>query len=127
MVSVLGGGVCDLASRYVVAARPLLPDDAFKFKLHPNGLGGVRYQDAVSIWFDGTPAELDLWITNTTEHWLVFHGDIKDGEVTITATLQGPPSDVAISVDEPGEPIAGTATATVEISPTAGITRRYSQ
>ncbi len=127
MVSVLGGGVCDLASRYVVAARPLLPDDAFKFKLHPNGLGGVRYQDAVSIWFDGTPAELDLRITNTTEHWLVFHGDIQDGEVTITAMLQGPPTDVDISTDEPDEPIAGTSTATVEISPTAGISSRYSQ
>ncbi len=117
MVPVLGGGVCDLASRYVVAARPLLPDEAFEFKLHPNGLGGVRYQDAVSIWFDGTPAELDLRITNTTEHWLVFRGDIQDGEVTITATLQSPPEDVVIDID--AEAADMTTTATVEISPTA--------
>lgn len=117
MVPVLGGGVCDLASRYVVAARPLLPDEAFTFKLHPNGLGGVRYQDAVSIWFDGTPAELDLRITNTTEHWLVFRGDIQDGEVTITATLQSPPEDVVIDID--AEAADMTTTATVEISPTA--------
>jgi|GEM_PF-1327769 len=122
MVPVLGGGVCDLASRYVVAARPLLPDAAFTFKLHPNGLGGVRYQDAVSIWFDGTPAELDLHITNTTEHWLVFRGDIQEGEVTITATLQGPPEEMDINTLETTETIQAaemTTTATVEISPTA--------
>lgn len=90
-VPVLGGGVCDLASRYVVAARPFLPDTAFKYKPHPNGLRGVAYRDAVSIWFDGLPTDLDLQITNLTDRWLVFDVQVERGVVTITATLQGAP------------------------------------
>lgn len=90
-VPVLGGGVCDLASRYVIAARPFLPPSAFQFKLHPNGLSGIRYQDAVSIWFDGGYNDLDLRITNTTDRWLVFEATVNGGVITITATLQGQP------------------------------------
>lgn len=132
MVPVLGGGVCDLASRYVVAARPFLPDEAFTFKLHPNGLAGVRFQDAVSIWFDGSPADLDLRIKNTTAYWIVFTGDIdEDGEVTITATLQGPPE--LVITDTPTPTVTATrtpwptregveASATTEPTPTATIT-----
>lgn len=90
-VPVLGGGVCDLASRYVVAARPLLPDHAFRFKLHPNGLSGIDHRDAVSIWFEGRSTDLDLLITNTTDRWLIFEADVTDGVVTVTATLQGSP------------------------------------
>ncbi len=90
-VPVLGGGVCDLASRYVIAARPFLPPNAFQFKLHPNGLSGIRYQDAVSIWFDGGYNDLDLRITNTTDRWLVFEASVNGGVITVTAILQGQP------------------------------------
>lgn len=90
-VPVLGGGVCDLASRYVVAARPLLPESAFQFKPHPNGLSNIDDRDAVSIWFEGQPTDLDLLITNTTDRWLIFSADITGGSVTITATLQDQP------------------------------------
>lgn len=90
-VPVLGGGVCDLASRYVIAARPFLPPNAFQFKLHPNGLSGIRYQDAVSIWFDGGYNDLDLRITNTTDRWLIFEATVNGGIITVTAILQGQP------------------------------------
>ena len=48
-----GGGLCDLASRFVMAARPLLPNSAFRFVNHvkSNGihLSGVPTRDTVSI------------------------------------------------------------------------------
>src|SRR5262249_33615932 len=59
-----GGGLCDLASRFVMAARPLLPARAFRFVNHvkSNGihLSGVPTRDAVSIWaIGGGPGEQD--------------------------------------------------------------------
>ncbi len=93
VVPVLGGGVCDLASRYVIATRPLLPDHAYRFKLHPNGLQGIADRDAVSIWFEGRETDLDLRITNTTDKWLVLTARLEEGVVTIEAALySGPPT-----------------------------------
>lgn len=88
---VLGGGVCDLASRYVVAARPLLPAQAFAFKRHTGGVPGVADRDAVAIWFEGSAYDLDLRITNLTDRWLVFETVLDASGVTVTATLGGPP------------------------------------
>lgn len=91
-IYVLGGGVCDLASRYVVAGRRILPDKAFKFKRHTGGIAGVRYQDAVSIWTtDDGKNDNDLEITNTTERWLVFEATITGNLVTVNAWLQDGP------------------------------------
>jgi hypothetical protein len=87
-----GGGICDLASRFVMAARPLLPNSAFHFVNHvkSNGihLSGVPTRDTVSIWaIGGGKGEHDLLITNSTNGWLEFTVD-RDGEkITVTARL----------------------------------------
>jgi hypothetical protein len=89
---VQGGGLCDLASRFVMAARPMLPARAFHFVNHvtSNGihLSGVPVRDSVSIWaIGGGRGEQDLTITNLTEDWLEFVVD-RDGEkITISARL----------------------------------------
>jgi hypothetical protein len=87
-----GGGLCDLASRFVMAARPLLPVGAFRFVNHvkSNGihLSGVPTRDTVSIWaIGGGKGEHDLLISNPTNGWLEFTVD-RDGEkITVTARL----------------------------------------
>jgi hypothetical protein len=87
-----GGGICDLASRFVMAARPLLPAGAFRFVNHvkSNGihLSGVPTRDTVSIWaIGGGKGEHDLLISNPTNGWLEFTVD-RDGEkITVTARL----------------------------------------
>jgi hypothetical protein len=87
-----GGGLCDLASRFVMAARPLLPVSAFRFVNHvrSNGihLSGVPTRDTVSIWaIGGGKGEHDLLISNPTNSWLEFTVD-RDGEkITVTARL----------------------------------------
>ncbi|MEO7909724.1 MAG: hypothetical protein ABIV47_08755 [Roseiflexaceae bacterium] len=87
-----GGGICDLASRFVMAARPLLPGSAFRFVNHvkSNGihLSGVPTRDTVSIWaIGGGRGEHDLLISNPTNGWLEFTVD-RDGEkITVTARL----------------------------------------
>lgn len=54
---VYGGGWCDLASRYVQAVRPLLPEPDIRFVNHNVSVGfglvDVDYHDAVSIWNTG--------------------------------------------------------------------------
>ena len=92
LVLVLGGGVCDLASRYVVASRKLLPARAFRFRQHPGGVSGVKRTDAVSIWATGGgPGDNDLLITNTSPYYLVFEAHIDRGMVTVLAWLQEGP------------------------------------
>lgn len=75
VAGVLGGGWCDLASRYVQALRPVLPPEAFAFPnhVHTTGIGllNVANADAVAIWnIDGQPGSFggrqDLQITNTS-------------------------------------------------------------
>ena len=90
--SIQGGGLCDLASRFVMAARPLLPGGAFRFVNHvkSNGIhiSGVPTRDTVSIWaIGGGQGEHDLLISNPTNGWLEFTVD-RDGEkITVTARL----------------------------------------
>jgi hypothetical protein len=89
---VQGGGLCDLASRYVMAARPLLPARAFRFVNHvkSNGihLSGVPTRDSVSIWaVGGGRGEHDLLITNLTEGWLEYTVDREGEKITVTARL----------------------------------------
>jgi hypothetical protein len=87
-----GGGLCDLASRYVMAARPMLPARAFRFVNHIRSSGirlqGVPARDSVSIWAVGRqPGEQDLKITNVTDGWLEFIVE-RDGEkITVRARL----------------------------------------
>ena len=87
-----GGGICDLASRFVMAARPLLPNSAFHFVNHvkSNGihLSGVPTRDTVSIWaIGGGKGEHDLLISNPTNGWLEFRVDREGQKITVTAQL----------------------------------------
>jgi hypothetical protein len=89
---VQGGGVCDLASRYVMAARPFLPARAFRFVNHvrSNGvrIAGVPERDSVSIWaVGGGRGEHDLKITNTTSGWIEWVVDRHGEKITVTAQL----------------------------------------
>jgi hypothetical protein len=93
---VQGGGLCDLASRFVMAARPLLGPRAFQYVNHvkSNGvhLAGVPARDSVAIWaIGGGPGEQDLKITNLSNGWLEFIV-ARDGEkITVTAQLWDAP------------------------------------
>jgi hypothetical protein len=87
-----GGGLCDLASRYVMAARPLLPARAFRYVNHVRSNGihlyGVPDRDAVSIWaIGGGQAEHDLTITNVTGYWLEFTVERAGEQITVYARL----------------------------------------
>ena len=87
-----GGGLCDLASRYVMAARPILPARAFRFvnHIHSSGirLQGVPARDSVSIWAVGGQAgEQDLKITNVTDGWLEFIVERAGEKITVRARL----------------------------------------
>ena len=87
-----GGGLCDLASRYVMAARPLLPDGAFHFVNHVRSTGirleGVPVRDSVSIWaVGGRKGEQDLVITNPTSYWLEFVVEREGQTITVHARL----------------------------------------
>jgi hypothetical protein len=89
---VQGGGICDLASRYVMAARPFLPARAFHFVNHvrSNGihLSGVPERDSVSIWaIGGGKGEHDLTITNTTDGWIEWVVEKQDAKITVTTRL----------------------------------------
>jgi len=93
---VQGGGLCDLASRFVMAARPLLGPHAFQYVNHvkSNGihLTGVPARDSVAIWaVGGGPGEQDLKITNLSTGWLEFIV-ARDGEkITVTAQIWDAP------------------------------------
>ena len=99
---VRGGGWCDLASRYVQAARPLLPPHALRFTPHRQatgvGLADVADADAVAIWnIDGAPGSFggrrDLEIVNVTDAPLVFAVEPADGDparIVVRATVVRP-------------------------------------
>lgn len=84
---VYGGGWCDLASRYVQAVRPLLPDPDIRFINHNvsagMGLADVEYNDAVAIWNTGglhgnIGEAMDLILWNGSDYgirlWVVEDG-----------------------------------------------------
>ncbi|MCG8349312.1 MAG: hypothetical protein MI924_16210 [Chloroflexales bacterium] len=90
---IYGGGWCDLASRYVVALRPLLPPEAIQFIRHVDitgfGLSGIADNDAVIIWNEPRSAgEQDLEIHNTSDKTLIITSVLTDAGVEIAATLQ---------------------------------------
>jgi hypothetical protein len=92
LLHIPGGGLCDLASRYVMASRLLLPPSAFRFVNHVRstgiGLRGVPKRDAVSIWaVGGGPGEKDLKITNATDQWLEFVVEQDGEQLTVRARL----------------------------------------
>lgn len=71
IAGIYGGGWCDLASRYTMVLRPLLPREAFEFIRHVDstgfGLQGVPDDDGVVIWnSNGADGEQDLRIHNTS-------------------------------------------------------------
>ena len=87
-----GGGLCDLASRFVMAVRPMLPARAFRFVNHIRSSGirlqGVPARDSVSIWAVGGQAgEQDLKITNVTDGWLEFVVERAGEKITVRARL----------------------------------------
>lgn len=74
---ILGGGWCNLAGRYVQAARMILPDHAVHMRPHPNGLPNVDPQDAPSIWNpDGVmgfaDGRSDVLITNVLDRTIII-------------------------------------------------------
>lgn len=88
--NVYGGGVCDLASRYVVALRSLLSPGAFSFTRHRDATGedlvGVSPNDAVSIWsVNGGPEERDLVITNNSGRTIIISTLLTERGVTVRA------------------------------------------
>lgn len=89
---IFGGGLCDLASRYVMAARPLLPRQAFHFVNHVSSNGvrlhGVPVRDSVAIWaVGGRAGERDLRIQNLTDDWLEFIVEQNQAQITVRAQL----------------------------------------
>jgi hypothetical protein len=92
-----GGGWCDLASRYVQAARALLPDSAIRFRNHVAstgiGLSDVADEDTVAIWnVDGQPgtdgSRGDLEITNTLASPLRFQVvEFASGQLVVRAAV----------------------------------------
>jgi hypothetical protein len=97
VAGVPGGGWCDLASRYVQAARPLLPTDAFTFINHVDNTGwplaDVAYADSVVIWNIGGVAGFeggrqDLLITNTLNQPIRLRAVESGSVVTIEGGVQ---------------------------------------
>jgi transcriptional regulator with XRE-family HTH domain len=90
---IYGGGWCNLASRYVVALRPLLPPEAIEFTRHVDitgfGLSGIANSDAVIIWNEPRSAsDQDLKIHNTSDKTLIMTSVLTDAGVEVAATLQ---------------------------------------
>ncbi|HMP39440.1 MAG TPA: hypothetical protein PKA05_03585, partial [Roseiflexaceae bacterium] len=94
---IYGGGWCDLASRYVQAVRPILPDTAVQFPNHVVSAGirlaDVADADAVAIWnIDGQAGSFggrqDLLITNTTPHPIRLVANEAGGNVQIRAYVE---------------------------------------
>jgi transcriptional regulator with XRE-family HTH domain len=90
---VYGGGWCDLASRYVLALRPLLPPDALVFSRHIDttgySLADIADDDAVAIWnTNGGAGEHDLLIHNTSSHMIVVDARVVSDGVQVSATYR---------------------------------------
>jgi transcriptional regulator with XRE-family HTH domain len=93
MSGVYGGGWCDLASRYVLALRPLLPQDALVFTRHIDATGyslaDIGDDDAVAIWnTNGHGDEHDLLVHNTSDRLIVVDVSLVGGGVQVSATYR---------------------------------------
>jgi transcriptional regulator with XRE-family HTH domain len=89
---VYGGGWCDLASRYTMVLRPLLPPESFDFIRHIDstgyGLEGVPDDDGVVIWnSNGADGEQDLRIDNTTGRTIRIDVTLVGDGVQFQATI----------------------------------------
>jgi transcriptional regulator with XRE-family HTH domain len=93
LYGVYGGGWCDLASRYTMVLRPLLPPESFEFIRHIDstgfGLQGVPDDDGVVIW-NGNRAdgEQDLRIHNTSGRTIRIGVTLVADGVQFQATLE---------------------------------------
>jgi hypothetical protein len=90
---VYGGGWCDLASRYTMVLRPLLPPESFEFIRHIDstgfGLEGVPDEDAVVIWnSNGVDGEQDLRIHNPSSWTISIRVTLVADGVQFQATIQ---------------------------------------
>ena len=92
MYGVYGGGWCDLASRYTMVLRPLLPPESFEFIRHIDstgfGLQGVPDDDGVVIWnSNGSDGEQDLRIHNTSGRTIRIDVTLVADGVQFQATI----------------------------------------
>jgi len=90
---VYGGGWCDLASRYTMVLRPLLPPESFQFIRHIDstgfGLEGVPDDDGVVIWnSNGGGDEQDLRIHNTSGRTIRIDVTLIADGVQFQATME---------------------------------------
>jgi hypothetical protein len=93
IAGVYGGGWCDLASRYVMALRPLLPAEQINFVRHRDatgiGLAGVADADAVAIWnTNNRGGEQDLLVRNPTRQTLILSASLVEGGVEVRAAFR---------------------------------------
>lgn len=77
------GGICDMATRYQIAAKELGLET--QYQRHPGGLNDVSPDDAVVIWSGGVRGGQDLYIVNTTNKVVKMRGNIQNGEFIVTA------------------------------------------
>jgi hypothetical protein len=80
---VVYGGVCDMATRYHLAAKQLGLET--QYQRHPGGLNDVAPDDAVVIWSGGVRGGQDLYIVNTTDKTAIMRAEITSGEFIVTA------------------------------------------
>lgn len=82
------GGVCDMASRYQIAAGMLGLERSYG--RHAGGLADIDYNDTVVIWSSGSYKRGgdDLIITNKTNKTAQFRVKIENNTMTVSAWLE---------------------------------------
>jgi hypothetical protein len=88
---VLGGGVCDLAARYLTVGRQLGLTPAFEH--HGIQLNGVPWEDSIAIWStDGSAGsdgvKQDLELTNTLDRPVRLRTVVNGASVTIEGSME---------------------------------------
>jgi len=80
------GGVCDMASRYQIAAKEIgLVND---FQRHSGGLNGIDYNDTVVIWSSGNRGGQDLIMKNNTGKTAQIRATIEGDQLIVKAWLE---------------------------------------
>lgn len=80
------GGICDMASRYHIAAKYIGMESTFS--RHPGGLNGISPEDAVVIWSNGSRGGQDLVINNTSNQTAQFRAKIDNNAFVVSAWLE---------------------------------------
>lgn len=80
------GGVCDMATRYHLAAKQLGLQTIYE--RHNGGLNGVDYDDAVVIWSNGSRGGQDLVIVNNTNKKAHFIAHIDGDDFIVNAWFE---------------------------------------